>query len=95
MENDWEYLGLEALEWITSRRGVAVTKVPSHLCASSQGIQHQGNKGQTERRDVLKQRQPTSSLKQRLSAFRDGGEKTVTEQEPKDTHIITQKAMYT
>lgn len=82
MENDWEYLGLEALEWTTSRRGVAITKIPvigAGYPASSQGTQHQGNKGQTERRDVLKQRQPASSLRQRLSAFRDGGEKTVTD----------------
>lgn len=69
MESDWECLGLETLEWTTSRGGVAVKKIPSNLCSPSQGTHYQGNKGQTERRDVLKQRQPASNLKQRLSAF--------------------------
>lgn len=41
--------------------------------------QHQGHKRKTERRGILKQRQPTCRLKQRLSAFRDDGGKTVSE----------------
>lgn len=68
-EGLWEWHVLMALK--------LVTKMPAHLYASSQGIQHQDNTGQTERRDILKQRQFTSRLKQRLSAFRYNGGKTV------------------
>lgn len=51
--------------------------MPACLYATSQGIQHQDKARQTERSDILKQRQFTSRLKQRLSAFRYNGGKIV------------------
>lgn len=51
--------------------------MPAHLYATSQGIQHQENTRQTERSDILKQRQFTIRLKQRLSALRYTGGKIV------------------